>query len=77
MPVLLPLLPEPVPFDVGVWLLPAVGDAPTVGVALLVAVVVTVTVGVVVGVTAGVTVTVGDGVGDGVTVGEGDTTGAL
>lgn len=78
VPVLLPpLLPEVVPFDVGVWLLPTVGDAPTVGVtvALAAAVAVGVTAGVVAGVAVGVVA--GEGVGDGLGVGEGDTTGAL
>ena len=71
-----PVFPEFVPFVVGVWLLPTVGDAPAVGVAVVaVALAVAVAVGVVVGVTLGVTV--GDGVGDGWDVGEGDTVGAL
>ena len=70
---LLPLLPEDVPFDVGVWLLTTVGDAPAVAVAPVVAVALAVAVAV--GVTPGVAVGegAGDGVGDGLGVGEGDT----
>ena len=66
---LLPLFPEVVPFDTGVWLLTTVGEAPAVGVEPVVAVAV--------GVTAGVAVGegVGDGEGDGLGVGEGETTG--
>lgn len=67
-----PLFPEFVPFVVGVWLFPIVGDAPAVGDA-----VVAVTRAVAVGVTAGVVVGVIPGVivGEGRAVGEGGTTG--
>ncbi len=67
-----PLFPEFVPFVVGVWLFPTVGDTPAVGDALVA--VTLAAVAVVVGVTLGVMV--GEGVGDGRAVGEGDTTGA-
>lgn len=72
-----PLFPEFVPFVVGVWPLPTVGDVPAVGdafVAVTLAVAEGATVGVIVGVTLGVSA--GEGVGDGRTVGEGEMTGA-
>ena len=77
VPVLFPpLFPEFVPFVVGVWLFPSVGDAPAVGDAP-VTVALAVTVGVTVGVVVGEGVIVGEGVGDGWGVGDGDTTGAV